>query len=118
MKRCQLEPEADELLSTLREIQQRRLVLIPSGRTIRIWSAHKRVPGWIRQTIRTHRREVLQMIQRSETLVCPNPELHRTWFSRFANRDVCDVCSRLRKEIVTLDTPTRREPMRKAARVA
>src|SRR5947209_14826247 len=97
----------EELIQTLKELQARHLVLLPTGRTIRIWSANKRVPRWIRETIRTHRREVLAMIARSETLVCPNPELHRTWFSRFAGRQVCDVCSRLRHEIVTLDTPTR-----------
>jgi hypothetical protein len=95
----------EELIETLREIQQRRLVLIPSGRTVRIWSAHKRVPRWIRETIHTHRREVLAMIQRSETAVCPNPALHRQWYSIFARYSVCDVCSRLRHEIVAIDTP-------------
>lgn len=101
-----------ELLSILQEAQQRRIILVPYGKRIGIWSPGVRVPQRLRRAISRNRREVLGMIQRSEALVCPNPALHETWFSKFAGRQVCDVCSRLRREIVEIDTPTRREKKR------
>jgi hypothetical protein len=98
----------EDLTTALDELHRRHLILLPTGRTVTIWGPNKRVPRWLRQTIHQHRREVLAMIQRSETAVCPNPMLHEAWYSLFAGRMVCDVCSRLRREIVAIDTPTRR----------
>jgi hypothetical protein len=69
----------EELISALQVIQVRHIVLVPTVRTVQLWAPGVRVPSWIRRTIRQHRREILTRIGRSQTSVCPNPQLHRRW---------------------------------------
>jgi hypothetical protein len=101
----------EELIQALHFTQTHHIVLIPCNRLVRIWTSGKRVPRWVRSAISRHRREVLAMMQRSETLVCPSPTLHEGWRSKFLDYTVCDMCSHLRQEIKAIDTrvPARRK---------
>jgi hypothetical protein len=100
-----------ELLAALHFLQQRRLILVPTGRTVRIWTSGKRVPGWIRQAISRYRKEILLMIARSESLTCPTPDLHRQYWNYALRRHCCDMCSHLKPQIASVDerTPARRK---------
>ena len=95
-------------LTTLKELQQRHIILLPrGGKHISMWSPGMRVPWRLRRAISRYRREILTMIQRSEIWVCPSPELHRHSWGWQLCRECCDTCARLIKEVKAVDTPNR-----------
>jgi hypothetical protein len=81
-----------------RELQRRNIVLIPSTRSVRLWAPNTRVPGQLRRVVYANRREVLRLIDRSETIVCCSPALHSgmgAW-KWILCRQACEICAALR----------------------
>jgi hypothetical protein len=87
----------EELINALQEIQLRRIVLVPTARTVQVWAPGVRVPSWICQTVRQYCREILTIITRSETIVCPTVELHRRYWDTIAGRQKCMACARVER---------------------
>jgi hypothetical protein len=79
----------------LRIAQQRHIVIVPTARSIKLWSPCVQVPGPVRVAIMANRKQVKRLIGQSHMLVCPSPELHRASWAYINRRWCCDVCARL-----------------------
>jgi hypothetical protein len=83
------------LQEALRVAQRNHIVLIPTCRSVKLFASGVRVPAGVRQTIATHKKDVLKMLDIADIAVCPSPEIHYPGWSYFAEHHVCSYCSRI-----------------------
>src|SRR5689334_21694677 len=95
----------DEALSIA---QQHHIAIIPTSRSIKLWSPGVRVPSPVRSAIMANRRIVKRLIGQAHISVCCAPERHRASWDYINRRWCCDLCAKLnywqRQEVCTNDT--------------
>lgn len=85
-----------ELAEALRILQRLHVAIIPTARSVVLWSPGIRVSRTVRLTIRKYRAEVRALIDRSDITVCPASSWHRRSWSYVGDQQYrCDLCAQL-----------------------